>query len=85
MFNYLFSSLTDDDYDMYYELWQKYDPKGTEFIEYSQLFEFVSSLDKPLGIPQPNRLKLISFNLPICQNDTIHCSDILGEQLDFFC
>ena len=75
--------LTDDDYDMYYELWQKYDPNGTEFIPYETLSDFVSNLDKPLGIGQPNRLKLISFNLAICENDTLHCSDILGNA--FFC
>ncbi len=63
---------------MYYELWQKYDPNGTEFILYEKLSDFVSNLDKPLGIPQPNRFKLISFNLAICENDVVHCSDILG-------
>lgn len=72
--------MTDDDYDMYYEMWQKYDPNGTEFIAFSQLFEFVNSLDKPLGIHYPNRLKLLSMNLPICENDMVHCSDILGEE-----
>jgi hypothetical protein len=61
-------------------MWQKFDPKGTEFIPYAQLSEFVSNLDEPLGIPRPNRFKLISMNLPICQNETVHCSDILGEQ-----
>ena len=75
-----YKSLTDDEYDMFYEMWQKFDPKGSEFIPYSQLSEFVSNLDEPLGIPRPNRFKLISMNLPICQNETVHCSDILGEK-----
>ena len=75
--------MTDDDYDMYYEMWQKYDPNGTEFIAFSQLFEFVNSLDKPLGIHYPNRLKLLSMNLPICENDMVHCSDILGEENNY--
>jgi len=65
---------------MFYEVWQKYDPKGTEFIPYNQLFEFVANLEKPFGIPSPNRYKLISFNLPVCQHDMIHCTDILGER-----
>lgn len=69
--------LTDDDYDMYYEVWQLYDPRGTEFIEYSKLSEFVQNLEPPLGIAQPNRLKLISMNLTICENNRVHCMDIL--------
>lgn len=69
--------LTDDDYDMYYEVWQKYDPHGTEFISFDKLSDFVQSLEEPLGIPKPNRLKLISMDLTICENDIVHCSDIL--------
>ena len=64
---------------MYYEIWQKYDPNGTEFIPYNEMFDFVADLEKPLGIPRPNRLKLISMDLPICENDMVYCVDILGE------
>lgn len=71
--------LTDDDYDMYYEVWQKYDPGGTEFISYDKLFEFVENLEEPLGIAAPNRLKLISMDLTICEPDLIHCVDILDS------
>ena len=69
--------LTDDDYDMYYEIWQRYDPHGTEFINYDKLSDFVNELEEPLGIPKPNKLKLISLNLTICEKNLIHCSDIL--------
>jgi voltage-gated sodium channel type II alpha len=69
--------LTDDDYDMYYEVWQRFDPKCTEFISYDKLFDFVDSLDAPLKVPKPNRVKLILMNLTICENDRIHCTDIL--------
>ena len=57
--------------------WQKFDPNGTEFINYNQLSDFVESLEKPLGIPKPNRLKLISMDLTICEKDRVHCVDIL--------
>ncbi len=72
--------LTDDDYDMYYEVWQRYDPKGTEFILLEHLSDFVNNLQKPLKIAKPNRLKLISMNLTICtlhNKDVLHCLDIL--------
>ena len=69
--------LTDDDYDMYYEVWQKYDPRGTEFISYDELSKFVEELEEPLGISQPNMLKLISMDLVICEGNLVHCVDIL--------
>jgi hypothetical protein len=69
--------LTDDDYDMYYEVWQRYDPDGTEFISYDKLSDFVDSLEPPLRIEKPNRLKLISMNLTICEKNLVHCVDIL--------
>ena len=69
---------------MYYELWQKYDPKGTEYIPLEKLFDFVANLDKPLGIPQPNRFKLISMNLSLNEHGMVHCSEILGERFEQF-
>lgn len=69
--------LTGDDYDMYYEVWQRFDPKCTEFISYDKLFDFVDSLEHPLRIKKPNTLKLISMNLPICEKNLVHCVDIL--------
>lgn len=29
--------LTDDDYDMYYEIWQQFDPDGTQYIRYGDI------------------------------------------------
>jgi acid phosphatase class B len=63
---------------MFYRIWQRYDPDSTEFIPYNQLFDFVANLERPFCIPKPNRLKLISMNFPVCQNDLVHCGDILG-------
>ena len=36
--------LTDDDFDLYYEVWQRFDPNRTEYIKYCQLSDFVDSL-----------------------------------------
>ena len=38
---------------------------------------FIASLDSPLGIPKPNTLALVSFDLPIAKGDKIHCLDVL--------
>jgi hypothetical protein len=39
--------------------------------------DFLSDLEEPLGIPKPNKLKIISMNLTICEGYRVHCSDIL--------
>lgn len=69
--------LTDDDYDMYYEAWQKFDPKCTEYISLNQLSEFVNILEPPLQIPKPNKFKLIAMDINVCENNQVHCVDIL--------
>lgn len=40
--------ITDEDYDLFYEIWQEFDPKGTQYISYSQLEEFLDVLEPPL-------------------------------------
>ena len=74
-------SLTDDEYRMFNRIWQTYDPDGTEFILYSELFDFVANLEKPFRIRQPNRSKLISMDFPlykINENDSVYRNDIVG-------
>lgn len=55
----------------------RYDPHATQFIRFNQLSDFIASLDPPLGIPKPNIVALVSFNLPIARGNKIHCLDIL--------
>ena len=55
----------------------RYDPHATQFINFAQLSDFIASLDSPLGIPKPNILALVSFDLPIAKGDKIHCLDVL--------
>ena len=69
--------ITEDDFDEFYVVWEKYDPLATQFIKYEQLSYFVGDLDKPLGIPRPNEIALVAFDLPIVEGDKIHCLDVL--------
>ena len=69
--------LTQDDFDMYYETWEKFDEAATQYIPYDRLSEFVDTLEEPLRLPVPNLYKLVSLNIPICENDRVHCVDIL--------
>lgn len=69
--------ITEDDFDMFYVVWEKYDPHATQFIKYEHLSDFVGDLDPPLGISKPNEIALVSFDLPIVEGDRLHCLDIL--------
>ncbi|XP_029107701.1 sodium channel protein type 4 subunit alpha-like [Scleropages formosus] len=69
--------LSEDDFEMFYEVWEKFDPEATQFIEYSKLSEFADALSEPLRIAKPNKIKLISMDLPMVSGDKIHCLDIL--------
>lgn len=77
--------LTDDDYDMYYEIWQQFDPDGTQYIRYDQLSEFLDVLEPPLQIHKPNKYKIVSMDITICKGDLMFCVDILDALTkDFF-
>ncbi|XP_037037155.1 sodium channel protein 60E isoform X3 [Bradysia coprophila] len=69
--------IVEDDLEMFYIRWSKYDPHATQFIHFSQVSDFLASLDPPLGIPKPNTVALVSFNLAISSGNKIHCLDIL--------
>jgi len=69
--------LTQDDFDMYYEVWERFDETATQYIHLSRLSEFVEALEEPLKLPAPNRFRLIALDIPICDGDRVHCIDIL--------
>nr|XP_010944265.1 sodium channel protein type 5 subunit alpha [Camelus bactrianus] len=69
--------LSEDDFDMFYEIWEKFDPEATQFIEYSALSDFADALSEPLRIAKPNKISLINMDLPMVSGDRIHCMDIL--------
>uniref|UniRef100_A0A8C2YGN2 Sodium channel protein n=1 Tax=Coturnix japonica TaxID=93934 RepID=A0A8C2YGN2_COTJA len=69
--------LSEDDFEMFYEVWEKFDPDATQFIEYSKLSDFADALEHPLRVPKPNTIELIAMDLPMVSGDRIHCLDIL--------
>ncbi|KAM6914373.1 sodium channel protein type 4 subunit alpha B-like isoform 2-T2 [Lycodopsis pacificus] len=69
--------LCEDDFEMFYETWEKFDPDASQFIQYSKLSDFCDTLKDPLRISKPNTIKLIHMDLPLVPGDKIHCLDIL--------
>ncbi|XP_046575619.1 sodium channel protein type 4 subunit alpha B-like isoform X2 [Haliotis rubra] len=69
--------LTPDDFDMYYEKWEKYDPDATQYIPLDMLSDFVDFLEEPLQLQKPNHFMLVKLDIPICEGDMCFCRDIL--------
>ncbi|XP_062604338.1 sodium channel protein type 4 subunit alpha B-like isoform X1 [Saccostrea cucullata] len=69
--------LTSDEFDLFYEKWEKFDPEATKFIPLGQLSDFVDYLEEPLRLPKPNHFMLVKLDIPICENDKVYCRDIL--------
>ncbi|XP_061082500.1 sodium channel protein type 2 subunit alpha-like isoform X2 [Conger conger] len=69
--------LSEDDFEMFYEVWERFDPQASQFIGYDKLSDFSDSLAPPLRIPKPNTLQLMAMDLPMVNGERIHCLDIL--------
>lgn len=69
--------LSDEDLQMFYNTWMKYDLNASLFIPYSKLSEFCDSLQDPLRLSKPNAIKLIHMDLPLCIGDKVHFLDVL--------
>ena len=42
--------ITDEDYDLFYEIWQEFDPDGTQYIDYKAFSEYLDVLEAPLQV-----------------------------------
>ena len=69
--------LTEDDFEMFYVVWERYDPHASQFIKYEYLSDFIGDLEEPLGIAKPNEIAIVAFDLPIVEGDKLHCLDVL--------
>lgn len=69
--------ITEDDFDMFYAVWERYDPHATQYMKLECLSDFIDLLEAPLGITKPNSMAIVAFNLPIVEGDRLHCLDVL--------
>ncbi|XP_054549163.1 sodium channel protein type 11 subunit alpha [Talpa occidentalis] len=69
--------LSEDDFEIFYEVWEKFDPEATQFIKYSALSDFADALPEPLRVAKPNRFQFLVMDLPMVDGDRLHCMDIL--------
>uniref|UniRef100_A0A673TQM7 Sodium channel protein n=1 Tax=Suricata suricatta TaxID=37032 RepID=A0A673TQM7_SURSU len=69
--------LGEDDFEIFYEVWEKFDPEATQFIKYHALSDFADALPEPLRVAKPNRFQFLVMDLPMVSGDRLHCLDIL--------
>nr|AUY61917.1 sodium channel Nav2 [Lethenteron camtschaticum] len=71
------TGVTDDDIDMFYRVWGKFDPLATQFLACEQLPNFFDALKRPFRIPKPNTVKIAALQLAIVEGNKVHCLDVL--------
>ncbi|KAK2497782.1 hypothetical protein MC885_005582 [Smutsia gigantea] len=70
-------ALSEDDFRKFFQVWKRFDPDKTQYIDSSKLSDFVAVLDPPLFMAKPNKGQLLAMDLPMAAGDRIHCLDIL--------
>ncbi|XP_007945562.1 sodium channel protein type 7 subunit alpha [Orycteropus afer afer] len=70
-------TLSEDDFRKFFQVWKRFDPDRTQYIDSSKLSDFAAALDPPLLMLKPNKGQLIAMDLPMAVGDRIHCLDIL--------
>lgn len=70
-------TLSEDDFRRFFQVWNRFDPDRTQYIDSTKLSDFAAALDPPLFMAKPNKGQLVAMDLPMAAGDRIHCLDIL--------
>ncbi|XP_043432883.1 sodium channel protein type 7 subunit alpha isoform X1 [Prionailurus bengalensis] len=70
-------TLSEDDFKKFFQVWKRFDPDRTQYIDSSKLSDLAAALDPPLFMAKPNKGQLVAMDLPMAAGDRIHCLDIL--------
>ncbi|XP_052520297.1 sodium channel protein type 7 subunit alpha [Budorcas taxicolor] len=70
-------TLSEEDFRKFFQVWKRFDPDRTQYIDSSKLSDFAAALDPPLFMAKPNKGQLVAMDLPMAVGDRIHCLDVL--------
>ncbi|XP_075385741.1 sodium channel protein type 7 subunit alpha isoform X1 [Tenrec ecaudatus] len=70
-------TLSEDDFRRFFQVWERFDPEKTQYIDSSKLSDLAAALPPPLLMAKPNKGQLVAMDLPMAVGDRIHCLDIL--------
>ena len=71
------NGITDEDYDMFYEVWAEFDPDSTMYMPYASVGELIDCLEPPLQIAKPNKFKVVHMDIPIVRFSNPKTGEIL--------
>ncbi|XP_078484779.1 sodium channel protein 1 brain-like [Ciona intestinalis] len=65
------------DFETFYMVWGRYDPRATQFVTLTELSNLLHDLHPPFQLPKPNLVKIGALDLPVLYGDKVHCLDVL--------
>ena len=75
--------ISEDDIESFYEIWQVYDPKATQFIPCERITDLLDGLEPPFHLPKPNLWFLQASEIPINEDHAVHCLDVLVALMQY--
>ncbi|XP_076808311.1 sodium channel protein type 3 subunit alpha-like isoform X3 [Clavelina lepadiformis] len=69
--------LTADDFEQFFEVWQKYDDRLTQFVTYKELQHLLHHLDYPLRVSIPNTAFIAQSHMRITADGRVHCLEVI--------
>lgn len=69
--------LLNEDYEMFVEVWQKFDNNARGIIKFGNLPDLLDVLEEPLHFGKPNRFLIATLNIPIYEGDLVFYADVM--------
>nr|XP_026692353.1 sodium channel protein type 4 subunit alpha B-like isoform X2 [Ciona intestinalis] len=69
--------LTADDFEQFFEVWQRFDDRLTQFVTYEQLKLLLHQLDFPLRVALPNTAFISQAHMKVTLDGRIHCLEVI--------
>ncbi|XP_035233615.1 sodium channel protein para-like [Stegodyphus dumicola] len=66
-----------EDYEMFAEVWQKFDMNARGIIKFGHLPDLLDALEEPLHFGKPNRFLIATLNIPIYEGDLVFYADVM--------
>ena len=59
------------------QVWQRYDDRLTQYVNYEQLQHLLNQLDFPLRVPIPNAAFIANSHLKMTMDGRVHCLEVI--------
>ncbi|XP_076802540.1 LOW QUALITY PROTEIN: sodium channel protein type 4 subunit alpha B-like [Clavelina lepadiformis] len=69
-------ALTADDFEHFFDMWQRFDKKGRGKLSLEQLSDLLHVVDRPLRMKQPNKMHIANMRIPMCKGHKLFIVDV---------